>query len=81
MKNGGLAETSTVSKSLMSLRHEVEDLDPARQGDLLSSRKLLGLLPFGAGNRLRDYFEKYRSSQHELDSIIMAHFRVQCSNR
>jgi uncharacterized protein YaaN involved in tellurite resistance len=70
MEKGGLTESSAVSKSLLSLRREVEDLDPSRQGDLVSPHKLLGLLPFGAGNRLRDYFDKYRSSQHQLDSII-----------
>jgi uncharacterized protein YaaN involved in tellurite resistance len=75
MQNGGLTETSSVSKSLLSLRREVEDLDPSTQGDLLSPRKLLGLLPFG--DRLRDYFEKYRSSQHELDSIITALYHGQ----
>jgi uncharacterized protein YaaN involved in tellurite resistance len=77
MQNGGLTESSAVSKSLMSLRRQVEDLDPARQGDLLSPHKLLGLIPFGAGDRLRDYFEKYRSSQHELDSIINALYHGQ----
>ena len=72
MQNGGLTEASTVSQSLLSLRRQVEDLDPSRQGDLFSPRKLLGVLPFGTGDRLRGYFEKYRSSQHELDSIIKA---------
>ena len=70
MRNGGLTDASTVSKSLVSLRREVEDLDPSKQGDMLSPHKLLGVLPFGAGNKLRDYFDKYRSSQHQLDSII-----------
>src|SRR4029079_8765187 len=68
MQNGGLTETSEVSKSLLSLRRQVEDLDPARQGDLFNRRKILGLLPFGAGDRLRDYFDKYRSSQHHMNS-------------
>jgi uncharacterized protein YaaN involved in tellurite resistance len=77
MQNGGLTETSTVSKSLLSLRRQVEDLDPSRQGDLLSPRKLLGLLPFGAGDKLQDYFDKYRSSQHQLDSIITALYHGQ----
>ena len=77
MQNGGLTEASTVSKSLLSLRRQVEDLDPSHQGDLLSPHKLLGLLPFGAGDRLRDYFDKYRSSQHELDSIITALYHGQ----
>jgi uncharacterized protein YaaN involved in tellurite resistance len=70
MQNGGLTESSQVSKSLLGLRREIEDLDPSKQGDLFSPRKLLGVLPFGKGDRLRDYFEKYRSSQHELDAII-----------
>jgi len=77
MQNGGLTDTSSVSKSLLSLRREVEDLDPSKQGDLLSPHKLLGLLPFGAGNKLEDYFEKYRSSQHQLDSIITSLYHGQ----
>jgi uncharacterized protein YaaN involved in tellurite resistance len=77
MQNGGLTETSAVSKSLLSLRHQVEDLDPAKQGDMLSPKKLLGLLPFGAGDKLRRYFDKYRSSQHQIDAIINALYRGQ----
>ncbi len=77
MQNGGLTEASSVSKSLLSLRRQVEDLDPSKQGDLLSPHKLLGILPFGARDRLREYFEKYRSSQHELDSIITALYHGQ----
>lgn len=70
MANGGLTEASSVGKSLASLRREVEELDPSRQGDLLSPHKLLGVLPFGLGNRLDGYFDKYRSSQHQLNAII-----------
>jgi uncharacterized protein YaaN involved in tellurite resistance len=77
MQNGGITETSEVSKSLMSLRRQVEDLDPAKQGDLFSPKKLLGLIPFGAGDKLRDYFDKYRSSQHQIDSIITALYHGQ----
>ena len=77
MQNGGLTETSEVSKSLLSLRRQVEDLDPAKQGDLFTRRKFLGLLPFGAGDKLRDYFDKYRSSQHQIDSIITALYHGQ----
>ena len=77
MQTGGLTEASSVSKSLLSLRRQVEELDPARQGNMLSPHKLLGLLPFGSRDRLRDYFDKYRSSQHELDSIITALYHGQ----
>jgi uncharacterized protein YaaN involved in tellurite resistance len=70
MQKGGLTNTSTVGKSLLDLRHTVEELDPGKQGDLLSPRKLLGILPFG--DRIRDYFDKYRSSQGHLNAIIEA---------
>jgi uncharacterized protein YaaN involved in tellurite resistance len=70
MTKGGLSESSAISQSLISLRRTVEDLDPAHQGDLLSPRRLLGILPFG--DRLRDYFAKYQSSQSHLNAIITA---------
>ena len=69
---GGLSQGSSVSRSLLDLRRTVENLDPARQGDLFSRKRLLGLLPFGAGDRLRDYFGKYQSSQAHLDGIIQS---------
>ena len=75
MTKGGLSQASTISRSLLDLRNTVEDLDPGRQGDLLSPRKLLGIIPFG--DRLRDYFDKYRSSQTHLDAIIKALFSGQ----
>ncbi len=77
MQNGGLTETSSVSETLLSLRRQVEDLDPSKQGDLFSRRKLLGILPFGAGDKIQGYFEKYRSSQTHLDAIITALYHGQ----
>ena len=75
MKQGGLTEASTVGRSLQQLRHQVEDLDPSHQGDLLSPHKLLGLIPFG--DRLRDYFSKYQSSQSHINGIITALYHGQ----
>jgi uncharacterized protein YaaN involved in tellurite resistance len=72
MNEGGLTQGSSVSKSLLELRRTVEDLDPAQQGDLFSPKKLLGILPFGAGDKLRDYFGKYQSSQTHLNRIIQS---------
>ncbi|MDP9104898.1 MAG: toxic anion resistance protein, partial [Candidatus Eremiobacteraeota bacterium] len=63
-----LSEGSPVAKTLLDLRATVETLDPSRQGDLFSPRKLLGVLPFG--NKLRDYFRGYESSQSHLNAII-----------
>jgi uncharacterized protein YaaN involved in tellurite resistance len=65
---GALGEGSSVSKTLLDLRATVEKLDPSRQGDLFSPNKLLGVLPFG--NKLRDYFRGYESSQGHLNGII-----------
>lgn len=70
LKEGGLAQASTVSKSLLDLRRTVEELDPSHQGDMFSPRKLLGILPFGSGDRIRDYFDRYQSSQGHLNAII-----------
>jgi uncharacterized protein YaaN involved in tellurite resistance len=70
MERSGLSSSSNVSRSLMQLRRQVDDLDPAHQGDLFSRRKLFGIIPFG--DRLRSYFARYRSSQSHIDAIIKA---------
>src|SRR5215831_3292197 len=59
---------------LGQLRRQVEELDPSKQG-LLGQRGLLGHLPFG--NRVRDYFSKYQSAQHNIDAIINALYHGQ----
>ena len=74
MDSGPLSKTSDVSNNLVKLRRTVEDLDPSRQG-LLSKKTLFGVIPFG--NRLRDYFAKYESSQRNIDAIIQSLFRGQ----
>jgi uncharacterized protein YaaN involved in tellurite resistance len=70
MDHGGVSQASEVSKALVDLRHTCEDLDPGKQGDLFSPKKLLGVLPFGAGNRIGAYFDKYRSSQGHINTIV-----------
>jgi uncharacterized protein YaaN involved in tellurite resistance len=70
MSQGGISQASNVTKSLLSLRRTVEDLDPQKQGNLLSPRKLLGVIPMG--DRLADYFHKYQSSQTHINSIIVS---------
>ncbi|MEA2674641.1 MAG: hypothetical protein QOI92_1833 [Chloroflexota bacterium] len=64
----GVSDASDISKSLLTLRQTIEDLDPSTQGDLLSPKRLFGILPFG--DRIRDYFGKYQSSQSHLNAII-----------
>jgi uncharacterized protein YaaN involved in tellurite resistance len=67
MSKGDFSEGSHVSKSLLDLRHVVEDLDPAQATGV---KKLLGLIPFG--DKLEDYFHKYESSQKQIDAILHA---------
>jgi uncharacterized protein YaaN involved in tellurite resistance len=73
MKNGVYDAASPVSKALGDLRNTVESLDPSKAGDLLSPRKLLGLIPFG--NKITAYFDGYRSAQNHLNAIIEALYR------
>ena len=58
-----------VARTLQDLRTTVTELDPAR-ADLTGARKLLGMLP--GGNRLARYFQRYETSQQQLDAIIEA---------
>jgi uncharacterized protein YaaN involved in tellurite resistance len=74
MESGVFDKNSEVSSSLVELRRTVEDLDPSRQG-LFTKKRLFGLIPFG--NRLRDYFAKYRSAQSHLNAIIDSLLRGQ----
>lgn len=67
MSQGVLDTASPVSKALLDLRTTIEKLDPSRH-DLLSPRKLLGLIPFGS--RIHAYFEQYRSAQSHLNAIV-----------
>jgi len=70
MQRGGIAEASGVSTALTDLRRTVEELDPSTQGDLLSPRKLLGLIPFG--NKITAYFDRFQSSQTHIQGILTA---------
>lgn len=73
LKNGVFDGSSPVSKALGDLRNTVEALDPSRQGDLLSPRKILGMIPLG--NKIKAYFDGYRSAQNHLNAIIETLYR------
>ena len=68
LKNGVFDQGAQIGQALINLRRQVEDLDPSRQGDLFSARKLLGLIPLG--NKLVDYFDRYQSAQGHLNAIV-----------
>lgn len=68
MDAGVFNEGSMISKSLLDLRVKIEELDPAKQGNLLEPRKLLGFIPMGT--KIQDYFRQYQSAQTHLNAII-----------
>jgi uncharacterized protein YaaN involved in tellurite resistance len=70
LNNGLFDKGAEIGKGLIDLRRQIEELDPSRQGDLFSVRKILGFIPMG--NKMADYFDKYQSSQSHLNAIIEA---------
>jgi uncharacterized protein YaaN involved in tellurite resistance len=62
-------QESGVGSDLVQLRRTIEELDPGKQGDLLSKKRLFGIIPFG--NKMRDYFDSYTSSQSHISAILM----------
>jgi uncharacterized protein YaaN involved in tellurite resistance len=67
LQSGGLAEGSTVGKTLLELRRTVENLDPK---EATGAKKLFGMIPFG--DKIEDYFRKYQSAQSHLEGILHA---------
>ncbi|UZW55270.1 toxic anion resistance protein [Sphingobium sp. JS3065] len=57
-----------VGVDLAELRRTIEDLDPGKRGSLTAPKKLFGLIPFG--NKMRDYFDSYKSAQSHINSIL-----------
>ena len=53
---------------LAELRRTIEDLDPGKKDDLFRKKKLFGIIPYG--NKMRDYFDSYKSSQGHIASIL-----------
>ncbi len=57
-----------VGNDLAQLRRVIEDLDPGKKGNLSAPQKLFGIIPFG--NKMRNYFDSYKSSQTHISSIL-----------
>jgi uncharacterized protein YaaN involved in tellurite resistance len=57
-----------IGTDLTELRKTVEELDPARHGNLTPGRKLFGLIPFRG--RIQGYFRQYQSSQTHISAIL-----------
>ncbi len=57
------------------MRRLFEELDPGKEGDLLSSNKLLGVIPLG--NKLQAYLRRYDSAGGSLRTLIDNIYGVQ----
>src|SRR4029079_10999647 len=57
-----------IGADLVELRRTVEDLDPKENSKSLTTRKFLGIIPFG--RKINNYFDKYRSSQTHISAIL-----------
>ena len=62
-------------KVMNEMRSLFESLDPGKEGDLLSSHKILGVIPFG--NRLQAYLQRFDSASGSLKKMIEHIYSVQ----
>lgn len=61
-------EETGIGSDLAELRRTVEDLDPGKRGNLTTKKKIFGIIPFG--NRMRNYFDGYKSAQGHIAAIL-----------
>ncbi len=61
-------EDSSAYKAISDLRVQLDELNPGKDGDLLSEQKILGFIPFG--NKLQSYFRKYQSAGTQLQKAM-----------
>ena len=73
LKQGPMTQGSHVSSALVSLRQQVEDLDPSRH--LGQKRGLFRKVPFG--DQVNDYFRRYQSAHHHIEAIVAGLYRGQ----
>jgi uncharacterized protein YaaN involved in tellurite resistance len=62
-------------KVMNEMRTLFEDLDPGKEGDLMSPNKLLGLIPFGS--HLQNYLHRFDSASGSLRKMIDNIYGVQ----
>ncbi len=61
-------EDSPAFKAIEQMRRHLDDLDPGKEGDLLSQKKLLGIVPLG--NKLKAYFRRFQSAAAQLRNLL-----------
>ena len=69
MERDFVGETNSPAfKVMQEMRTLFEDLDPGKEGDLLSPHKILGMIPFG--RRLEAYLRRFDSASGSLRKLI-----------
>lgn len=61
-------EGTPAYQAMSRLREVMDELNPGRQGDLLVSQKLFGLIPMG--NRLKRYLRRFESAGGQIDALV-----------
>jgi len=61
-------DDSTAVKAVATLRRQLDELNPGKEGDLLSPHRILGIIPFG--NRLRSYMRRFQSAGTQLQAAV-----------
>lgn len=64
---GGGSSASVVG-NIAAIRLQMDRLNPIKQGDLLSSRKVFGVK---VGDPLRSYFNRFQTSQTEINAVLL----------
>lgn len=61
-------EDSPAFKAIQDMRQHLDDLDPGKEGDLLTQNKLFGIIPFG--DKLKAYFRRFQSAATQLQTAL-----------
>lgn len=75
LQSGGISQGSKVGTDLLTLRREMEKLDPSKIGLGGGAKKLFGLIPMGIGNKITDYVHSYASAKDQIDAIVESLYR------
>jgi uncharacterized protein YaaN involved in tellurite resistance len=73
LKQGPMTQGSQVSNALVSLRQQIEELEPSRH--LQQRRGLFKRVPFGT--QVNEYFRRYQSAQNHIEAIVAGLYRGQ----
>ena len=59
---------SAAFDSMARLRTIMDDLDPGKQGDLMSANRIFGIFP--GGTKLKAYLRRFQSAENQISALI-----------